>query len=71
MEFDAWLGGFLKTIGPDDFVLITADHGNDPYHPGTDHTREQVPALAVHAPEPLADGDFRQAAEWIGRHFGI
>ncbi|HVJ46493.1 MAG TPA: phosphopentomutase [Luteolibacter sp.] len=71
MEFDAWLGGFLKTIGPDDFVLITADHGNDPYHPGTDHTREQVPALAINAPEPLADGDFRQAAEWIGRHFGI
>jgi phosphopentomutase len=71
MEFDAWLGGFLKMVGPDDFLLITADHGNDPYHPGTDHTREQVPVLAVNAPEPLADGDFRKVSEWIGRSFGL
>lgn len=44
-EFDEWLGGFLEKVGEDDLVLITADHGNDPYHAGTDHTREQVPCL--------------------------
>jgi phosphopentomutase len=49
MEFDAWLGGFLGKIEPADLVIITADHGNDPYHKGTDHTREQVPCLVVSA----------------------
>ena len=50
-EFDAWLGGFLKKVGPDDLLIITADHGNDPYHSGTDHTREQVPLLTLNGPE--------------------
>ena len=45
MEFDSWLGGFLGKVGEDDLLIITADHGNDPYFPGTDHTREQVPCL--------------------------
>lgn len=44
-EFDQWLGGFLPQIGPDDLLIITADHGNDPTAPGTDHTREEVPVL--------------------------
>lgn len=47
MEFDEWLGGFLGKIGVDDLLIITADHGNDPYHRGTDHTREQVPCLMI------------------------
>ena len=47
MEFDAWLGGFLGKIRRDDLVMITADHGNDPYHSGTDHTREQVPCFVL------------------------
>lgn len=47
MEFDDWLGGFLGKIGSEDLLIITADHGNDPYHRGTDHTREQVPCLLV------------------------
>jgi phosphopentomutase len=47
LEFDAWLGGFLPGIGEKDLVIITADHGNDPYHRGTDHTREQVPCLVL------------------------
>ncbi len=47
-EFDAWLGAFLKKLGPDDLVLITADHGCDPaYGATTDHTREYVPLLAL------------------------
>lgn len=47
MEFDEWLGNFLGKLTGDDLLVITADHGNDPYHSGTDHTREQVPCLVV------------------------
>ncbi len=47
-EFDAWLGSFLPTLGTDDLVLITADHGCDPaYTATTDHTREYVPLLVL------------------------
>lgn len=41
--FDGWLAEFLPKIKGDDLVIITADHGNDPTFPGTDHTREAVP----------------------------
>lgn len=68
-EFDAWLGGFLPEIG-DDFLLITADHGNDPFHHGTDHTRERVPLLTVNAPQrPVDSADFTQVARLVERHF--
>ena len=47
-EFDAWLGEFLKNLGEDDMVMITADHGCDPaYTATTDHTREYVPLLVL------------------------
>ncbi len=47
-EFDAWLGEFLPTLGDDDLVMITADHGCDPaYTATTDHTREYVPLLVL------------------------
>ena len=47
-EFDAWLGQFLPTLGEDDLVMITADHGCDPaYTATTDHTREYVPLLVL------------------------
>jgi phosphopentomutase len=48
VEFDNWLGAFLSRIEPDDLVIITADHGNDPASPGTDHTREEVPLMVLH-----------------------
>jgi len=44
-EFDEWLGGFLSKMRPDDVVILTADHGCDPCHTGTDHTREHIPVL--------------------------
>ncbi|MEO8212352.1 MAG: phosphopentomutase [Myxococcales bacterium] len=44
--FDAWLPLLRATLRGDDVVFITADHGNDPTTPGTDHTRERVPLLA-------------------------
>ena len=47
-EFDCWLADFLPSVLPDDLVIITADHGNDPTYRGTDHTREQVPLFVLH-----------------------
>jgi phosphopentomutase len=47
-EFDEWLGRFIDKISPQDMVIITADHGNDPTFRGTDHTREQVPLFVMH-----------------------
>lgn len=47
-EFDAWLPGFLQKLGPEDLVMITADHGCDPaYTATTDHTREYVPLVVL------------------------
>ncbi len=45
-ELDRWLPELEAALRPDDVVFITADHGNDPTTPGTDHTRENVPLLA-------------------------
>lgn len=44
-EFDEWLGKFKANMRPDDVLIITADHGCDPCHSGTDHTREYIPVL--------------------------
>ena len=44
--FDEKLGILLEKLDEDDLLIITADHGNDPTHNGTDHTREKVPFLA-------------------------
>lgn len=45
-KFDVKLGELMKLMRDDDLLIITADHGNDPTHTGTDHTRERVPFLA-------------------------
>ena len=45
-RFDVKLGELLGLLREDDLLIITADHGNDPTHTGTDHTREKVPFLA-------------------------
>lgn len=44
-EFDKRLNEVLTELSEDDLLVITADHGNDPIHMGTDHTREYVPLL--------------------------
>jgi phosphopentomutase len=46
-QFDMLLPGILAAMQPDDILILTADHGCDPTWPGTDHTREYVPVLAV------------------------
>ncbi|MGE7941930.1 phosphopentomutase [Lysinibacillus xylanilyticus] len=48
-EFDARLPEITEALSEDDLLIITADHGNDPTFPGTDHTREYVP-LIVYSP---------------------
>ena len=45
-KFDVKLGELLAELREDDLLIITADHGNDPTHIGTDHTRERVPFIA-------------------------
>ena len=49
-QFDAALPGLLALLREDDLLFITADHGNDPTTPSTDHARECVPLLALGAP---------------------
>ena len=44
-EFDSKVGELLELLTDDDLLIITADHGNDPIHTGTDHTREHVPLI--------------------------
>lgn len=46
-RFDSRLAGLLPTLGSDDLLVITADHGNDPTTPSTDHSREHVPLLVT------------------------
>jgi phosphopentomutase len=49
VEFDRELPRILAAMRPDDVLMLTADHGNDPTYPGTDHTREYVPLLVCGA----------------------
>lgn len=43
--FDDWLADFLRNLDEQDLLILTADHGNDPTTPSTDHSREYVPVL--------------------------
>ena len=46
-RFDVWLASLLPTLGAADLLIVTADHGNDPTTPSTDHSREYVPLLVT------------------------
>lgn len=59
-KFDVKLGEFLPLLHEDDLLIITADHGNDPTHTGTDHTREKVPFLA-YSPSMRGSGKLEDA----------
>ena len=48
-EFDARVPELLAALGPDDLLVITGDHGNDPTTPSTDHSREYVPIMLAGA----------------------
>jgi phosphopentomutase len=73
-QFDAALPGLLSLLREDDLLFITADHGNDPTTPSTDHARECVPLIALGpSVQPVAlgrRGTFADlgatVAEWLG-----
>jgi phosphopentomutase len=76
-EFDTALPGLISALREDDLLFITADHGNDPTTPSTDHARECVPVLAlgrwvrsvsVGRRETFADLG-ATIAEWLGVGF--
>ncbi|MFE5317091.1 phosphopentomutase [Paenibacillus sp. NPDC056579] len=75
-EFDAWLPKLQQCLGPDDLLILTADHGNDPIHHGTDHTREYVPLLVYSPalPSPVNLGvrsTFADVGATIADNFGV
>ncbi len=59
-KFDLNLGLLLDKLKPSDLLIITADHGNDPTHTGTDHTREKVPFIA-YSPSMKKSGAMEEA----------
>jgi phosphopentomutase len=70
--FDARAGGFLARLTPGDLAIFTADHGNDPTWPGSDHTRERVPVLVAGAGSgPLGHVGFADVAASIAAHLGV
>ncbi|CAM3060319.1 phosphopentomutase [Filibacter tadaridae] len=58
-EFDVRLVEIMSALRKDDLLIITADHGNDPVHEGTDHTREYVPLL-IYSPSLKQGGSLPQ-----------
>ena len=73
--FDRRLGEIEAALRPDDFCLITADHGNDPTYAGFDHTREHVPILSFGAGAPAGPIGARKTladiAETIAAKLGL
>ena len=75
-KFDEKLGELLGLLKEDDLLIITADHGNDPTHVGTDHTRERVPFIA-YSPSMTGSGKidntdtFAVIGATIAENFGV
>lgn len=76
MAFDARMPEILDQMAEDDLLIITADHGNDPTAPGTDHTREYVPLLVyskqlVQAGELMIAQHFADISATIADNFDV
>ena len=75
-KFDVKLGELLPLLQEDDLLIITADHGNDPTHTGTDHTREKVPFIA-YSPSMRENGQLPESDTFavigatIADNFGV
>lgn len=75
-KFDVKLGELLPLLREDDLLIITADHGNDPTHTGTDHTREKVPFIA-YSPSMKENGQLSESDTFaiigatIADNFGV
>lgn len=75
-DYDKRLPEVLNKLKEDDLLIITADHGNDPVAPGTDHTREYVPLIAYHTGADQGEelelrNTFADIAATIADNFGI
>lgn len=69
--FDAALPRFFERLGPGDLAIFTADHGNDPTWPGTDHTRERVPVVGWGARKALGPVGFADVGASLAAHLGL
>ena len=74
-QLDAWIPRLEARITGDDLIIFTADHGNDPTTPSTDHSREAVPILAL-GPRvrPAALGErssFADLGATVAEYFGV
>ena len=75
-KFDVKLGELLPLLREDDLLIITADHGNDPTHTGTDRTREKVPFIA-YSPSMKENGQLPESDTFaiigatIADNFGV
>jgi phosphopentomutase len=75
-HFDQRLPEIIGALNDDDLLIMTADHGNDPTYPGSDHTREYVPLL-VYGKSAVAGVNLgtRQSLSDIGQtiaeNFGV
>jgi phosphopentomutase len=74
-RFDARLKDLLPRLRTDDLMVITADHGNDPTTPSTDHSREHVP-LVVTGPKVKAVNlgtrqTFADLGQTVADNFGV
>ena len=74
-QFDARLPELEAALRPGDVMILTADHGNDPTWPGTDHTREHVPVLGFGptlAPRPIGGrASFADVGQSIAAHLRL
>ncbi|CZQ83455.1 phosphopentomutase [Trichococcus palustris] len=74
-DFDNRLTEIVDALREDDLLLITADHGNDPTFPGTDHTREYVPLLAFSKSMvgrgKIRQGKFADIGATISENFNV
>jgi phosphopentomutase len=74
-QFDTYLGTLLAKLQPEDILLLSADHGNDPTSTSTDHSREYVPICVVGqgvSPRQLGDVDGMTAiGATVAKHLGI
>lgn len=74
-DFDKRLPEIMEQMAPDDLLIITADHGNDPTFKGTDHTREYVPLLvygkSLTQGTALRQGYYADLQATIADNFGV
>lgn len=75
-EFDAALPALMSSLRDGDLLMLSADHGNDPTFPGSDHTREYVP-IVCYAPSRTLGSDlgvrtsFADVGETLRTGFGL